>query len=131
MSPAEMWAIFFKYADSPKHRELISEIANKKGEINLATRLLSSISKDEDERARYHSRRIYMMDMEHTKAVYREEGIKEGIKEGKAEGIKEGEARGEARARLEMARAMINYGDSIEKAARIAGISVEELRKRL
>jgi predicted transposase/invertase (TIGR01784 family) len=135
MTLAEMWGIFFKYADSPRHRELISAIASAKGEIHLATRLLTSISKDADERARFHSRRIYEMDMAHTIAVHREEGIEEGLerglKQGIERGLKQGIKEGIKEGKIEMAIALVNDGDSVERAARIAGVSAEELKKRL
>lgn len=40
----------------------------------MASELLASISKDEMERARFRSRRMYQMDMEHNLAVTLNEG---------------------------------------------------------
>jgi predicted transposase/invertase (TIGR01784 family) len=51
------------------------------------------------------------------------------MEEGREDGIEIGEARGEARGKLETARAMLDYGDPIEKAALITGIPVDELRR--
>jgi flagellar biosynthesis/type III secretory pathway protein FliH len=53
--------------------------------------------------------------------VGKEEGLKEGLKVGKEEGIKE--------AKLEMAKMMLNSGESIEKVAIYTGLTIEQLQK--
>jgi predicted transposase YdaD len=53
------------------------------------------------------------------------------MQEAREDGIEIGEARGEARSKLEIARAMIDYGDTIEKASLITGIPADELRRRV
>jgi predicted transposase/invertase (TIGR01784 family) len=53
------------------------------------------------------------------------------MEEARQDGIALGEARGEARKALETARAMINYGDPIEKAALITGIPIDELCRHI
>jgi hypothetical protein len=50
------------------------------------------------------------------------------MEEARQDGIELGEARGEARGKLETARAMLSYGDPIEKVALITGIPADELR---
>jgi predicted transposase/invertase (TIGR01784 family) len=74
MTPAEMWAIFFKYGDSAKHKVLLDKIRDQRGEIEVATNVLTSISKDEVERAHYRSRQIFQMDMASNYAASRREG---------------------------------------------------------
>jgi hypothetical protein len=56
--------------------------------------------------------------------VAKEVWMEEAREYGKAEGI----AEGEARKAIETARAMLHYGDPIEKAALITGIPIDELR---
>jgi hypothetical protein len=53
------------------------------------------------------------------KEVWMEEALQDGIEIG------------ESRGKLETARAMIDYGDPVEKAARITGIPAGELRRCL
>jgi predicted transposase/invertase (TIGR01784 family) len=78
MTPAEMWSVFFRYADNPKYGELLSRINTAKGEIKMATDILQTISWDPDERARYLSRLKYERDMEHNLIEARKEGVAEG-----------------------------------------------------
>ena len=59
----EMWSIFFKFAQDIEHRTLINDIIKIKEEIGMATALLREISKDEHERARLRSRRMFETDM--------------------------------------------------------------------
>ncbi|MDR2770951.1 MAG: Rpn family recombination-promoting nuclease/putative transposase, partial [Clostridiales Family XIII bacterium] len=73
MTGAEMWSVFFKHADKPEFRDILSMMISAKEEIKMASDLLASISKDEIERAHYHSRKMYRMDMEHNFAVLRKE----------------------------------------------------------
>jgi predicted transposase/invertase (TIGR01784 family) len=104
MMPDEMWAVFFGHANEPEWRGLIHEITRAKEEIRMANELLTSISKDEIERAHYRSRKMYRMDMEHDKAVLRKEieaGRAEGHAEGRAAGHAEGRAAGHAEGRAE------------------------------
>ncbi|MDR1217324.1 MAG: Rpn family recombination-promoting nuclease/putative transposase [Oscillospiraceae bacterium] len=81
MTPAEMWAIFFKYGDSAKHKVLLDKIRDQRGEIEVATNVLTSISKDEVERAHYRSRQIFQMDMASNYAASRQQGAQQGHRE--------------------------------------------------
>jgi predicted transposase/invertase (TIGR01784 family) len=65
MTGEELWALFFAYASNPKHKDLLSKIMAVKEEIAMAVELLQKISKDEIERARYRSRRMFEMDYQH------------------------------------------------------------------
>jgi predicted transposase/invertase (TIGR01784 family) len=80
MTAMEMWAIFFGHASEPEHREILNKMIAAKGEIKLASELLTSISKDEVERAHFRSRRMYRMDMEHDRAVILDERNREVVK---------------------------------------------------
>jgi predicted transposase/invertase (TIGR01784 family) len=65
--------------------------------------------------------------------VGKEEGLKEGLKVGKEEGLKEGlkvgKEEGIKEAKLEMAKMMLNSGESIEKVAIYTGLTIEQLQK--
>ena len=58
----EKWSLFLKYASDPMHRIKINDIIKEKEEIGMAATLLQEISKDEHERARLRSRRMYEHD---------------------------------------------------------------------
>ena len=62
LSAFEMWSIFLKFSPEPMHRPLINDIIKAKEEIGMATSLLREISKDEHERARLRSRRMWETD---------------------------------------------------------------------
>ena len=75
MTGEEIWSLFFAYGSDQKHRELLNEIMKVRREVKMAAELLQSISKDEIERARFRSRRMFRMDMEHNLIAARDEGI--------------------------------------------------------
>jgi hypothetical protein len=75
-------------------------------EIAMATEMLNSISKDEIERAQYHSRLMFEMDMAHSYAVAREDGLKEEA--------------------LHVARNALAENLSVETIARLTGLSRDE-----
>jgi predicted transposase/invertase (TIGR01784 family) len=58
----EKWSLFVKYAQDPLQRCIINDIIKEKKEIGMAATLLQEISKDEHERARLRSRRMYETD---------------------------------------------------------------------
>jgi predicted transposase/invertase (TIGR01784 family) len=101
MSGEECWALFFAIGSEPKHKDLLDKIIAARGEIKMAEEILQTISKDEDERARFRARRKYQMDLQHSFLVAKDEGLAEGKAEGKAEGLKEGKAEGRAEGRAE------------------------------
>ena len=70
----EMWSIFFKFAPDLEQRKLINDIIKVKEEIGMATALLREISKDEHERARLRSRRMYETDRESDRLTSEEIG---------------------------------------------------------
>jgi len=62
LSPLEMWSVFFRYSPDIKRRDLVNKVIAGRKEIAMAGELLLSISKDEQERARYRSRRMFETD---------------------------------------------------------------------
>jgi hypothetical protein len=71
----EQWGVFFGYANKPKYRKILDELITTRSEIGMATNILTSISKDERERAIFRSRQMYQRDMDHERAVARKEGL--------------------------------------------------------
>ncbi|MCL1791889.1 MAG: Rpn family recombination-promoting nuclease/putative transposase [Peptococcaceae bacterium] len=74
MTGEEAWSVFFAFGSDPKYRELLNKLMAVRREIKMANELLQSISKDEIERARFRSRRMFRMDMEHSLIAARDEG---------------------------------------------------------
>ena len=67
------------------YRNKINDIIKDKQEIGMAATLLREISKDEHERARQRSRRMYETDRISDLLTARENGLIEGIEKGRAE----------------------------------------------
>ncbi|MDR1328626.1 MAG: PD-(D/E)XK nuclease family transposase, partial [Oscillospiraceae bacterium] len=93
MTRLEQWCVFFGCADKPKYRNILNKLNSTREDIKVATELLTSISRDERERALFRSRRIAQLDMEHNYAVVRQEGLQEGLQRGLQKGRQEGQAR--------------------------------------
>ncbi|MDR1754091.1 MAG: Rpn family recombination-promoting nuclease/putative transposase [Eubacterium sp.] len=121
MSGAEMWSIFFEYADDPKFKDKLNEIMGVRGEIAMATEILDNISRDEDEIARFRARRKFELDQQHNLSFSEERGREAGRKEGIKEGIKEGKA--------DTARKMLAMGLDINTIMQITDLSREEITK--
>jgi hypothetical protein len=90
----------------------------------MANEVLTHISQDQHERAKFRSRQKFLADMEHNLIVSRQEGIDEGIAIGEARG----EARGEAIGRVEAARAMLSDGVPLEKVIKYTGLTDVDLK---
>jgi hypothetical protein len=69
MTAIEQWVVFFTKANDPRYRDTIDKILKRKGGISVAYEMLTSISTDENERARFRSRRKWQMDRDHELAV--------------------------------------------------------------
>jgi predicted transposase/invertase (TIGR01784 family) len=75
MSGEEFWALFFAVGSEAKYTDLIEKMIAARREIKMASELLQTISKDENERARFRARRKYQMDLDHSLLVARDEAI--------------------------------------------------------
>jgi predicted transposase/invertase (TIGR01784 family) len=135
MTGAEMWAIFLAYANKPEHKEPLNEIIGAKEEIKMAYDLLTNISQDADERARFRARRKFQMDMEHNRIVSFEEGELKGRTEGELigrtegelKGRTEGELKGRTEGKLEFARNLLANGVPLEVIVQNSGLSPNEI----
>jgi predicted transposase/invertase (TIGR01784 family) len=121
MTALEMWSIFFAHADKPKYRDVLTRMTAAKEEIKVATELLSTISKDEIERAHFRSRRMYRMDIEHNLAVARDEG--------RNEGRDEGESTGERNKANSIAKNLIDLAIPLEQIVQATGLPREEVER--
>jgi predicted transposase YdaD len=81
------------------------------------------ISKDQEERARFMSRRKFETDLTSNLLTAEARGEARGLKEGEARG----EARGEKRSRLAMAAKMKEEGIEISVIMRVTALSVDEI----
>jgi predicted transposase/invertase (TIGR01784 family) len=124
MAGAEMWAIFLACANKSNHRGLLEKIIGAKEEIKMAYDLLTGISQDADERARYRARRKFQMDLQHNLIVATEESRIEGQREGRIEGQREGKIEGQ----LTMARNLLAQGIAPEIIAKSAGLPLEKIQ---
>ena len=113
------WLRFFR-AETRKELDMV---ANASPAIQKATARVLMLS--EDERARLiHEYEVRAKRDELARLDY---AMEKGIEKGRQEGREEGMERG----KLETARAMFAEGDSIEKIARVTGISQETLKAGL
>lgn len=103
------WAQFF----GAKSREEMQMLAEKDKYIDKAYRRLEEMSVDEQKRWEYEMRQKAIRDQRHMLAS----------------GRREGEKIGELQGKLEMAREMLKDNMPIEKVAKYAGLSVEEIQK--
>ena len=78
MTREEQWGAFFAFGGETQYVKLIDKLADARGEIKMAKELLQTISRDENERARFRSRRMFQMDMDHNLITARDEGREEG-----------------------------------------------------
>jgi predicted transposase/invertase (TIGR01784 family) len=76
MTDLEKWAIFLRYSDVPKYRDIVNEIIETKEALKMGASLLMSVSKDERERAAFRSRRMHQTDMQSNMATAEDRGGK-------------------------------------------------------
>ena len=124
MTNAEMWAIFLAYANKPKHRELLNKIISAKEEIKMAYDLLTSISQNADERARFRARRKFQMDMEHSRIV----SFEAGELKGRLEGELKGRLEGELKCKRDIARNLLLNGAPLDIIVKSTGLSQDEIQ---
>ena len=117
MSDLEKWAVFFQYASIPAHRETVNKVIQSKEALKMAGSLLMSVSKDEEERAKFRSRRMYQSDLESNLATAEDRGEKRGIKKGRQEGL------------FEVAGNLLKTSLPLDEIAKVTGLTIEEIDK--
>jgi predicted transposase/invertase (TIGR01784 family) len=115
MTSLEMWALFFRYVDNPECRGKLNDILSVKEAMGTATKLLTSISQDERERAIYRSRRMYQTDME------------SNLRTAELRGELRGKLQGELQGVIKVATNMKLKGKSIEEISDLTGLSTSEI----
>jgi predicted transposase/invertase (TIGR01784 family) len=121
MTSDEQWAVFLKYSGNPKYKDTLDQIIAAKEEIRMASTILNNISTNEDERAKFRSRRIFQMDLAHNQIVSFQMGKDEGKLEGKGERS------------IEIAQRLIKRGRPLSEIIEDTGLShtdIERLRER-
>jgi len=78
LAPLEMWSLFFRYASEPKYRDVVNSVISAKEEIDMASTMLLEISKDEQERARYRSKRMFETDTDSNLIIAERRGEAKG-----------------------------------------------------
>jgi predicted transposase/invertase (TIGR01784 family) len=114
LSPEEKWCIFFKYHQDEGKTELIKELSREEEGIMQAEKILNKVSKEQEEWARALSREKAEMDYRSELYATHEMGLQEGLKRGLGQGP-------EAKA-LEVAKSLINRGQSLKDIAEITGL---------
>jgi len=117
MSSLDMWSIFIGLADDPRQRTLINSIIERKEVLGMASAVLTAISKDEHERAKFMSRRKAETDRISNLLTAESRGEERGI------------AIGEEQARNITARKMKADGMSIEVISKYTGLSGNDIEK--
>lgn len=124
MSDLEKWAVFFRYANVPRHRKVVNHVIESKEALAMAGELLMSISQDERERAVFRSRRMAETDRLSDLATAEDRGLRRGIDIGRSEGREEGSIK----VRREIAQMMLSEGKAIEEIKRFTGLAEVEIR---
>lgn len=117
MTDLEKWAVFFRYADEPSHRETVNEVIASKEVLQMAGNLLMSISQDERERAVFRSRRMYQTDLRSNLATAEDRGVQRGRAEGRVE------------RNIEIARQALQMKMSAADIAKLTGLTYEEVER--
>ena len=99
LTEIEMWGKFFLYANRQDKQDFIKELAKANRGIQMAVRVLHSISEDELNWYRESSYWMRVSDDKTMKNAAQKAGHAEGLAEGRAEGLTEGRAEGLAEGR--------------------------------
>jgi predicted transposase/invertase (TIGR01784 family) len=121
------WLAFLKSTEEEEFRML----AKKSPELNKAVGILVELSRNERARMLYEEREKARRDQAARMKGAWEDGLQEGERIGKIEGERigkiEGERIGEIKGKLSVAQNLLEEGMSMEQAAKITGLSVEEI----
>ena len=90
MSVSELWAVYFAYLTDSSKRGKINEIVELEEGIAMASSVLMTVSRDEEERARIMRDEKIELDWQSYMSWAKKEGHSQGLAEGRAEGRAEG-----------------------------------------
>ena len=118
----ELVAAYLKYAADEDKAGYTSELLEYgEGVIDMAENIFRDVTLDERAWVEKRSREL----AEHTRATEMHQAREEALEQGRNEGI----AQGEVSKALEMAKAMKNDNEPIEKIVRYTGLSAEAIGK--
>jgi predicted transposase/invertase (TIGR01784 family) len=111
MNAPELGGVYFQYLSDKSKRGMINEIIAYEEGIAMASEVLMTISRDEEERFRLLSEEKYILDTQSALAYERQEGHAEGVAENK----------------LAIARKMKQAGRPFTEIAEFTGLTEDEV----
>ncbi|BED91699.1 MAG: PD-(D/E)XK nuclease family transposase [Candidatus Improbicoccus pseudotrichonymphae] len=121
MNDKEAWAIFFKYGEDIKNRDLINKIIKKERGVRMAASTLLTISKDEMIRDRIFQEKKKKQDAVSDRI--------DSLRKGRAEGIAIGRAEMAIQKSVEIAKKMLRRNYKIEDIADDTGLSIQQIEE--
>ncbi len=115
MTDLEKWAVFFRYADVPKYREIVNKVIESKEALQMAGDLLMSVSQSEKERAIFRSRRMFQSDNDSNIATAEARGRQAGRQEGRRE------------EKFDVARNLLGFSVPIDTIIKSTGLTREDI----
>ncbi|MDR2577458.1 MAG: Rpn family recombination-promoting nuclease/putative transposase [Chitinispirillales bacterium] len=129
LTSLESWSIFLGYAPDKNYRDYINHIIESKKEVDMAATLLQKISKDEQARARYRSRKMFETDIESNLLTAVDNAKEEAWQGGRQEGRQEGWQVGIEEERRKNAKAMKAEGIDVNTIIKITGLTADDIQK--
>ena len=117
LSELEFWVMLIMAYEKPEAWQLLTTLAARKEEMDMAQALLKTMSRDQQEWENQFGYERFIHDCISREQYAYTQGEQRGIEQG------------EYKRALEAARRMLNYGDSVEKIADITQLSIEEIRQ--
>jgi predicted transposase/invertase (TIGR01784 family) len=125
MNASELWGVYLQYLLDKSKRGMINEIIAQEEGIAMASEVLITISRDEEERAWLRSREKYILDTQSNLSWERQEARTEGHAEGHAEGME----KGTTEKALEIARKMKKAGRPFSEITEFTDIPAETIQE--
>ena len=122
----DMWVAFLTRHDLLIEDKLPSEL--NKPELKKALHVLETLNFLEEEWYAYEDRLKWLRDETSTLKNYFEKGKVEGIKQGIAEGLEAGMEKGITEGKVEVAKALLAEGMTIEKVALLTGLTEDKIK---
>jgi len=125
--PLVRWLLLLDAAKNTRNLAIVEGLAMSDRTLEHALRVWEEISHDPEQYAAFLSRRKAMLD-----EVSRLRSAEtRGVERGHARGMREGEVKGKTEGKIEVARAMVASGDSVERVMRLTGLDAATLRGAL
>jgi predicted transposase/invertase (TIGR01784 family) len=144
MDVREQWAVFMEYLTDTSKRGIINKILEREEGIAMASRVVMTISRDEEERARIMRDEKILLDYQCEMAYAKKErkrleekaiakgmakGMQQGIQQGMEQGMQQGMAQGIQQGMQQIALNLKNMGLPVEQIAQGTGLSVEVIQR--